>query len=264
MVQILEPVPSFGQSLARNLGAGLSQGMGAGLQHALQLQQIRTKEAAKQQKNEALLQGFGFKNPGDQLTESSGKFKKLAPEQKAMLALTNPSAFKAYEALESGMKAEEEKVQSKENLQGILKGMSETLLGGNLGYTPSRITSAQGRRDAQYFDSLGVQLESIGKELVSKGVLSAPRFAYLLSNLPSAKKSDATNAGAIEAWADELKVPRPEGLESLYKEKPKTSKKKSAKASEEKALAFRDAEGNVYDIPEHLSEKAKAKGLIPE
>jgi hypothetical protein len=51
MVQVLDPVPSFGQSLGRNLGAGLgaglSQGMQQALQHKLALQQIESKERAK-------------------------------------------------------------------------------------------------------------------------------------------------------------------------------------------------------------------------
>jgi len=262
MVQVLQPREGFGQGVAKGLGAGLSAGIGQELEAGRQARLLQAKEEAKTQKHGELLKSFGFKGAGDQLTESSGKFPKLSHEQKAMLALTDPTAFKAYEQLESGIKEEEEKAQKKENLTGILKGMSETLLEGNLGYTPAKYATAQGRRDAQYFDSLGVQLESIGKEMVSKGVLSAPRFAYLLSNLPSANKSDATNAGAIEAWADELNLPRPEGLESLYKKKSKKPQKKAEKQSS-KSVAFQDAQGNVYDIPLDMAEEARKEGLKP-
>lgn len=247
MVQILES-PFAG--ISGGFGKGLSEGLSAGF-----------KQSAEERKQREFLKGFLPPSAGDQLSLSAQKFNFLSPQQKALLALQDPKAFKAYEAMETGLKEEQEKVQKKEDLGNILNSMAETLEGGNLGKTPSRFATARGRRDAQYFDSLGVQLESIGKELVSKGVLSAPRFAYLLSNLPAAHKTDAANAGALEAWADELKLPRPEGLEQFYEKK---SKKKS-KSTVKKAgtVAFQDAEGNVYDIPSDKVEEARAAGFKP-
>lgn len=84
MVQVLDPVPSFGQSLGRNLGAGLgaglSQGMQQALQHKLAIQQIRAKEDAKLQGKrqlfEALMGGGQQQNSmASQLTPQGGEGK---------------------------------------------------------------------------------------------------------------------------------------------------------------------------------------------
>lgn len=209
MAQVLEGVPSFGQSFARSLGSGLSQGINRGLDFKKDL-------ALQSNKNESFSQMFG-----KEIAVSD-----LPPEKEALLALTNPQAFNAYKAFKEGKAKQQKEVQEKENITNVMSEMANTLKGGNLGYTPARFATAKGRRDSQYFNTLSVQLESIGKDLVSKGVLSAPRFAFLMSNLPSSHKDDASNAGALEAWSDELGIPRPEGLEELYSDK-KSEKKQS-------------------------------------
>jgi len=219
MVEILPEVPSFGQLLGRGLGGGIGQGLSQAAQFAQQM--------ALQKQKEALKHDFYSQFLGSPMGEEEPMkgFKPLSPQQETILALEDPKAFTAYSNLKESHGKEQEKAQQKENLQGTLGEMIDTLSEGRLGYTPKRL-SKKGRRDVQYFDTLGTQLESIGKDMVSKGVLSAPRFAYLLGNLPSSGKTDAANAGAIEAWAQELKldVPGIEKLKALY-ESPEDIKK---------------------------------------
>lgn len=243
---VIPEAPSFGSQIARGLGGGLSQGL---MQKANFAQQM----AIQKQKSQPLV---------DLLGRSSGagseKFQPFSPQQEAMLALTNPSAFNAYKSLKESHAKEEEKATVKEDLSNVLGQMSETLLGGNLGITAKKYISPQGRRDKQYFDSLGVQLESIAKDMVSKGVLARDRFNYLLKNLPGSDKTDAANAGALEAWSDELKIPRPDGLESLYKKQargPQTSSK---------AVPMTDSEGNRYNIPADKVKQAEQQGFKRE
>lgn len=202
--------------------------------------EIKKLAVTQKAKDKNLSEMFGISKPQQQGANELGGFQPLSHEQKAFLALKDPSAFKAYEQLEKGYKEEEEKTKRTENLSSTLGEMINTLEKGNLGYTAKRAT-AQGRRDTQYFDTLGTQLESIGKDMVSKGVLSAPRFAYLLGNLPSSSKTDASNAGALEAWAKELdlKVPGIERLKQFYEEK---KPRKKAKVLDEKAVE------KIYDL----------------
>jgi hypothetical protein len=237
MVFILPEVQSFGKQLGSGLGAGLSQASQFAQQMALQKQKSKPLEG---------------------LLNQSGNqegFQKLSPQQEAALAFANPPAFNAYQSLKGSYQKEEDKVTAKQDLGNVLNQMTDTLKGGNLGYTLKKYASSEGRRDAQYFDSLGVQLESIAKEMVSKGVLAKDRFAYLLSNLPSSGKTDAANAGALEAWSDELKLERPEGLEGLYK------KKQTKAKSSGKPILMTDAEGNKYNIPEDKVSAAEKQGF---
>lgn len=81
MVQFINRLPSFGEEFARNFGGGVSQGIGAGLQHAMQLNQIQAKEAAKRREKMALLSevfGVSPKSLGSKLIPDQ---KKTIPEQ---------------------------------------------------------------------------------------------------------------------------------------------------------------------------------------
>lgn len=252
MVTVLPEIPSFSQSVARQLGGGISQGIGKGIDLASEMSLQKQKGEQKESFFKELLgsqKKESTKESSEQLMGGKKEFS-LTPEQETMLALTHPQEFTAYKHLKEERAKEKESTQKQENLKETLSEMSKTLLENNLGKTPNRFLTAKGRRDAQYFDSLGVQLESIGKDMVSKGVLSQARFAYLLSNLPSSDKTDASNAGALEAWHKELGFPAPEGIEKLYGGKSKKS-----------TLEMMDAKGNVYDIPKHLQDKARQQGL---
>lgn len=231
MVQILEGMPSFGQSIGNSLGGGL----GAGMASAAEFGQKMMLESQKQKGKKDL---FGsLIGSGQDQGQSKMSFKPLDPQQEMMLAFEDPKAFNAYSSLKQSHEKQEEKSKTKENLTSTLDEMVNTLLEGNLGYTHKRL-GAKGRRDTQYFDTLGTQLESIGKEMVSKGVLSAPRFAYLLSNLPAAKKTDASNAGALEAWAKELDLDIPSigKLKPLYEKKSQSKKVKPGQKLDEATM----------------------------
>lgn len=242
MVEILPPNPGFGAQLARGLGAGMSAGIGQGIDYSQKMSLQRQKE---EQKNKFFSQLMGKKGSSQGETQEE---QALTPEQETALALQHPVAFNAYKHLKESREKEKAKVQQKQDIEGVLGGLTKTLQGGNLGYTVAKFGTEKGRRDKQYFDTLAVQLESIAKDMISKGVLARDRFAYLLGNLPSSGKSDASNAGAIEAWADELKVDRPEGLEALYGEEKKVD---AGTPLDEAAMT------KIYDLAKGDKQKAK-------
>lgn len=100
MVQILEPVPSFGQQLARGLGAGISGGLEKGFEHALDINKIRAQELAKKKEDKqqtfqnlqstigqmrALVGGsgigaLGFLNPSDEASHNRAMMRTLGSE----------------------------------------------------------------------------------------------------------------------------------------------------------------------------------------
>lgn len=214
------------QSFSSQLGSSIGRGAGQGLINAGEFGKEMSMQNAKAQSKQGFLNDlFGnSQNQNQKVGEHREEFK-LTPDQETALALQDPTAFNAYKHLKESRAKEKEEANKQENLKMTLDEMTNTLLGGKLGYTPGRFLTKEGRRDAQYFDSLNTQLESIGKDLVSKGVLSAPRFAFLLSSLPSSDKTDSANAGAIEAWGKELGVPVSQDLEKLYKTANKKTKK---------------------------------------
>ncbi len=168
--------------------------------------QNTNQSAAPSQGNSIQDQGIQpQQRPQGQVQQQQGGFQPLSPEQETDLAIRKPTAFNAYQKLKNEHIKEQEKIETKESLQETLNSMAKTLSDGNLGYDLSGLTE-QGREDRQYFDSLGVQLESIAKDMVSKGVLAKDRFKYLLDNLPSAGKTDASNRGALKAWGKTLGI----------------------------------------------------------
>jgi len=70
--------------------------------------------------------------------------------------------------------------------------------------------SPQTRMRRQYYDSLALELEKRGALMVGKGTLNRERFNFLKNTLPSSGKTQASNIGALKAWADELKIDIPE------------------------------------------------------
>lgn len=252
----VEKKPSFSSRLGASLGGGIQSGMSDAMRFA---QKMALQDQKSQSKQSFLSDLFGSKT-SQESSQQEEDFK-LTPQQETVLALQDPTAFNAYKHLKESRLKEVESINQKENLTGTLQEMTKTLLEGNLGLTPSKFLTAKGRRDKQYFDSLNTQLESIGKEMVSKGVLSAPRFAFLLSNLPSSDKTDAANAGAIQAWGKELGIPVSEDLKSLYEEKPK-SKKRLDKSSSSSIIVMRDKEGNIYHMPPEVAKQAREQGFV--
>lgn len=252
MVLVLPKAKGFGEQLGESLGGGLQKGAELAADFA-------AKMALQKQKQEGKLNFFSklFGQGGEELQGGNASFKPLNPQQEIALALEDPPAFNAYQNLKQSHEKEQEKLKTKENLSSTLGEMTDTLLQGRLGYTAKRL-STKGRRDTQYFDTLGTQLESIGKEMVSKGVLSAPRFAYLLGNLPSSGKTDASNAGAIEAWAKELEleVPGIEKLKTLYESKEDAKKiKPGTKISEDEMMRLYKKTGGDKEKMKQVAKK---------
>lgn len=242
MVTILPENPGFGATFARGLGGGFSQGLNRGIDQAGQFAQAMALQKAKSNEKNAFYETlFGGNKMQSEDGMGSLMAGRLSPEQETMLALEHPPAFAAYKNLQGMREKEDEKVKQHEEVGTVLNSLADTLAKGNLGYTPARYLKAEGRRDAQYYDSLAVQLESIAKEMVSKGVLAKDRFAYLIGNLPSADKTDAENAGAIEAWSDNLGVERPLGLEKHYEKGKEVEKKGSTEKKQVSKMPVFDA-----------------------
>lgn len=302
MVQVLEraqPKQSFSSQIGLGIGRGAVEGISGGIQQVQQRKAMAAEnETLKRQgldlagisnpkireimiqehqkslgKKHAFADIFGKQNQGPSqgeqlqgIQDQQSGMMELTPEQETVLALQDPTAFNAYKHLKESRAKEKEVVKQKENLQGTFDEMTKTLLGGNLGkFTTGHITP-EGRRDRQYFDTLNTQLESIGKEMVSKGVLSAPRFAFLMSNLPHSNNTDATNAGSLEAWAKELGMKVPEELQSLYKSESKNKSVKKPKESmkSKNTIPMMDSNGEIYDIPMDKMEEATAQGLVAQ
>ncbi len=117
----------------------------------------------------------------------------------------------------AGKLEEEEKVQ----VQKTFDRMADLLQQGRLGSSilTGGIFNRQRQEDMAEFDSLNIQLESIAKEMVSKGVLAKDRFKFMIDNLPNAENSDRANQGKLKAVAQIL------GLDSkeLFKNLPSKS-----------------------------------------
>lgn len=235
-VQVLEGVPSFGQELGRGLGTGVGQGISANLNQYLQ-----------QKKNRNALEGL----------KSFFEQQNFSPEQinsiiesgmPAELAIHASKAFHDRQLDEQKLELQRQKLRGKtelspekqEGLQDVFNRQAQLLKGGRLGIKVSPlhpkanpILNPQSAEERAEFDTLGATFESIFKDLVNTGVLSKPRFEYLLSLIPKSSDRDRTIKGKMKALGripelkfldtsileneDEKSVKKKPSLESFYK-----------------------------------------------
>ena len=123
--------------------------------------QMKLQNEKAQSKNNFLSNLFPANQPSMENFREKEEDFTLSPDQETILALQDPTAFNAYKHLKESRLSQKENQKKEENLKMTLEEMTNTLLGKKLGYTPRRFLTKEGRRDAQYFDSLGLQLESI-------------------------------------------------------------------------------------------------------
>lgn len=133
----------------------------------------------------------------------------ISPEELVIMEQLIPGSSKIYQQSAQAKKEETAKAEDKERLQGSVDEMV-----GNLEYTGPLKLAQYGkpevREQRQYFDSLAMNLEEIAATMVGKGTLSKPRFEFLLKNLPSSRKTQAANRGALKAWSKTLGINFPD------------------------------------------------------
>ncbi len=156
-----------------------------------QQEKLQREAASQQQKNAFELQK----------QERAHEFKVIENQRREEAKAIN-SAQKIKKNSPAGKLDEEEKV----GVQKTFDRMANLLGQGRLGnpITTGGPLNRQRQEDMAEFDSLNIQLESIAKEMVSKGVLAKDRFKFMIDNLPNAANSDRENKGKLKAVAQIL------------------------------------------------------------
>lgn len=103
-----------------------------------------------------------------------------------------------------------------------------------------------------YFDTLAADAAGFFRDLDTRGQLPQGLYEKVIEpRLPNSKLSERENKGRIKALRSLAK--RYGGIGQIPDS--------LSQSSNNKPIVMRDAEGNIYDIPPNLVEKAKAKGL---
>jgi len=133
---------------------------------------------------------------------------------------------------------------SKRHVQDAYNRVNEILESGYTGWSPTGATP-EGRQQRAELDTLSeVFISNLIPLLNPRGTISKERFNYIKSLAPTSWDTDAKLKGKLKALSDIF------GLEGS------TSSRSSPPTVE-----MRDAQGNVYDIPQDMVERARAGGL---
>lgn len=196
--------PSPGARLGGALGSGFSKGIESGLT-------LLAKDRLDQMKHNRLqsllgdLGSRGQSEDGDYSTQQLIVLDQLAPGSAKLIQESQKVQREKRKA-----KAAEEKSLS--GLQTAVNDMTSLIdFTGPVKYAKS--FSPEVREKRQMFDSLAIALEKQAAGMVGKGTLSKPRFEFLMKTLPSSKKTQAANRGALKAWSQVLGVDFPGTLE---------------------------------------------------
>lgn len=139
-----------------------------------------------------------------------------------------------------GKKVEE----GNELVRNAFNRAQEILDSGSTGYSVGAATS-NGRELRSELDTLSeVFISHLIPLLNPKGSISKERFNYIKSLVPSSTDTDAKIKGKLK------------GLKDIFRIENEENKLGNAITRE-----MKDAEGNIYDIPEELYEKAVSQGL---
>lgn len=198
MVSILPAEDSFGSSLGSLLGGGIGFGIGN------KMQQFQQQKQRKQQSS-------ALSKLLDMPEEHHESFMSLDPEYQKLLAqsyLKQKEIEKKNQA-KSGVGAPGKMgPEEKAAIQSTFDRMS-SMIGGPMQrrtgkFFPTLDTASAEERGE--FDTLGVQLESIFKDMVNKGTMSNSRFQFMLKNLPTSSDAPATQKGKLKAIAKMLEL----------------------------------------------------------
>jgi hypothetical protein len=202
-VQVLPAVPSFGDKLAEVLGQAGSN-IGQGL--------IERNQRSNDQK----IMNQLASNPNATSMDMIKAFTNLSKSTQATLAPLMQQYIKGQEAQQTAeLKAKKgglgDVPEAEKNLlQGVLNRWHELQEKGNVGITNVfHRGSADVREDVAEYDTLRASIEAALLPLVNKGTLAKPRFDYIMSNIPTANDTIATQRGKMKGLAREfgLEVP---------------------------------------------------------
>lgn len=203
--------------LAGGLGQGVGQGVQTGISNAMEsaalqkalgmvpqnaglMEQLQALSGASPEGRNFALQNFVAPQQAAQA--------KQAEHQRA-IELENIKQQGRIEAAQARAgKAVKGEIppQQRALLQDSYDRMTELLNQGNLGkaWLSKAGLNRSGVEQRAEFDGLRVSLESIIKDMVSKGVLAKDRFNFMLENIPEADDSDRVIKGKLAAIGREL------------------------------------------------------------
>lgn len=220
MVQILPEEPS----LAKLLGYGIGQGVQTGFEGALQ---NYLKQQTQQQQFKSLQNLLGFE-PSQEVTAPIEKnitqerpvqtnIERIATNPAAMTALTqmNPQVANqiqkmydaqlarekfAFEKHKQQLKESPVTPEMKQRMATAIESQLNLLKTGDIGLGQSyKLLTEKGRENRAEFDTYRASIESVLLPLLNKGVLSKPRFEFILKNIPSSNDTVGKIKGKIKA-----------------------------------------------------------------
>jgi hypothetical protein len=244
-VQVLPAVPGFGEKLADVLAqAGGNIGKGLIERNQRQNDQTIMNQLAQNPSPSSmdLIKGYMSLSKPTQTT--------LAPVMEQMMKerqALEVAEIKSQKASKPGLGDVPE--SEKELLQGVLNRWTELQKKGNVGFANVlKRGSAAVREDVAEFNTLRASVEAALLPLVNKGTLAKERFNYILSNIPTANDTIATQRGKMKALSREF------GLEVPFGQK-------EEKVSASKSFMLNGKKYNVpsSDVKEFLKENPEAK-----
>ena len=160
-----------------------------------QLSQMLMQQAQNQPSanNTALGQLLGLE--GEQLEA----FSSLPPAEKKLFVSAQSKVDKPKSLITD---------EAREELTDTMKRQLDLIKTGSIGIAApvNRIFSSEAREDIAEFNGLSARIEAALLPLVSKGTLAKDRFNYIISLLPKASDTDATNRGKLKALSREFGI----------------------------------------------------------
>lgn len=177
---------------------------GAGPEAEPYINSIFQQEAAQnklQQEQEFERQKLEAQNRNKLEQEEIRNRNKLQQEEAKNKNRIEIEQIKAASKVKKGGPASKLPEEEKAGVQQTFDRMTDILKEGRLGSAilTGGTFNRQRQEDAAEFDALNIQLESIAKEMVSKGVLAKDRFKFMIDNLPNSADSDRKNQGKLKA-----------------------------------------------------------------
>lgn len=145
------------------------------------------------------------------------------------------------------------KVRGVESIQN----MRDIIGRGKTGWNIFNYLTPEGRADRAALDAAALNLERLAVEMQGKGVLSKPRFEYMVKRLPSSGKTDAENEAILNEW--EKILGEREAMEFAQPES-KESHKQTEERKEKDFIKMRDPSGKLRKVSTNDVKKAKAAG----
>ena len=138
--------------------------------------------------------------------------------------------------------------EGQDQVRDAFQRANEILESGYTGFSPTGLTP-EGREQRSELDTLSeVFISHLIPLLNPKGTISKERFNYIKSLVPNSWDTDAKIKGKLKALRGIFKIDQ-------------QSQGGGQQAGHATSREMRDAQGNIYDIPEELYEQARSQGL---